>query len=111
VYPVPAVSTTICDTLSPLRIALAVAPDPPPPLKVTVGSLVYPEPLEVTVMAVTKPAVTVATAVAVSPAKQRHAMSQTSETSAVMWAEFIFGMRKNSGSQKTSAGPNQGAIA
>jgi len=57
VYPLPAVSTTTSDTLSPLRIALAVAPLPPPPVIVTVGSLEYPEPPEVTVMPLTKPAV------------------------------------------------------
>jgi hypothetical protein len=57
--------------LSPLRIALAVAPLPPPPLRVTFGSTVYPDPPEVTVMPLTKPAVIVATAVAVSPAKAR----------------------------------------
>jgi hypothetical protein len=70
-YPLPAVSTKVNATLSPLRIALAVAPLPPPPLRVTAGSLVYPEPPEVTVMPVTKPAVIVATAVAVSPAISR----------------------------------------
>jgi hypothetical protein len=57
--------------LSPAKIAFALAPLPPPPLKVTAGSLVYPDPPEVTVMALTKPAVIVATAVAVSPAKAR----------------------------------------
>ena len=71
VYPLPAVSTKINATLSPLRIALAVAPLPPPPLKVTAGSLVYPDPPEVTVIPVTYPAVTVAIAVAGSPASNR----------------------------------------
>ncbi|MCG3775063.1 MAG: hypothetical protein JW395_1891 [Nitrospira sp.] len=70
-YPLPAVSIEGNATLSPLQIALAVAPLPPPPLRVTAGSLVYPDPPEVTVMPVTKPAVIVATAVAVSPAKAR----------------------------------------
>ncbi|WP_461786422.1 hypothetical protein [Prosthecobacter sp.] len=64
VYPLPAVSTKINATLSPAKIAFALAPLPPPPLKVTTGSLVYPEPPEVTVMPVKKPAVIVATAVA-----------------------------------------------
>jgi len=71
VYPLPAVSTSTSDTLSPLRIYLAVAPLPPPPVIVTVGSLEYPEPPEVTVMPLTKPAVTVATAVAGSPLRHR----------------------------------------
>jgi hypothetical protein len=71
VYPLPAVGTKVNATLSPLRMALAVAPLPPPPLRVTAGSLVYPDPPEVTVMPVTKPAVIVATAVAGSPAKAR----------------------------------------
>ena len=64
VYPLPTVSITTPATLSPLRMDLAVAPMPPPPVIVTSGSLVYPDPPEVTVMVVTKPAVTVATAVA-----------------------------------------------
>jgi hypothetical protein len=58
-------------TLSPLRIALADAPLPPPPIRETAGSLVYPEPREVTVMTVTYPAVTVAVALACSPADNR----------------------------------------
>ena len=40
--PLPAVSTKINATLSPLRMALAVAPLPPPPLRVTAGSLGVP---------------------------------------------------------------------
>ena len=70
-YPLPAVSTIMRETLSPVRIALAVAPEPPPPEIVTAGSLTYPEPLAVSVMPVTKPAVAVATAAACSPASTR----------------------------------------
>jgi hypothetical protein len=80
VYPLPEVRTTTSDTVSPLRTALAVAPEPPPPLSVTAGSWVYPDPAKVTVMAVTVPAEIVATAVAVCPATQRQARSQTTET-------------------------------
>jgi hypothetical protein len=68
VYPLPAISTTMAATLSPAMIAFALAPLPPPPVRVTTGSTVYPDPPEVTVIAVTNPAVTLARAVAGSPA-------------------------------------------
>ena len=48
-------------------LAVAVALDPPPPLIVTVGAVVYPDPAFVTVMADTLLETTDATAVAVVP--------------------------------------------
>jgi hypothetical protein len=53
VYPLPADNTKTSATLSPLKMALAIAPEPPPPLSVTDGSLEYPDPPVTTVMAVT----------------------------------------------------------
>jgi hypothetical protein len=58
----------MANTLSSAKIAFALAPLPPPPLKATAGSAVYPDPPDVTVIAVTNSAVNFASAVAFSPA-------------------------------------------
>ena len=47
--------------------AVALAPVPPPPVKLTVGALVYPEPQLVTTIPVTLPPDTVAVATAPDP--------------------------------------------
>jgi hypothetical protein len=46
--------TIILDTTAPVRTAIAVAPDPPPPENETVGALVKPEPPAVTVTLATE---------------------------------------------------------
>jgi hypothetical protein len=51
----------------PDKLAVAIAPDPPPPEIVTIGGALYPDPGFVTVSAVTSPFKIVAVAVAVVP--------------------------------------------
>ena len=55
-------SVIVIVSIGPRAIADAVAPEPPPPVIVTVGTEVYPEPPSITVMPVTEPFVICAVA-------------------------------------------------
>jgi hypothetical protein len=47
VYPVPLVTTLSEVTTPPAMFAVAVAPEPPPPVISTCGAFTYPEPPEI----------------------------------------------------------------
>ena len=63
--------------MGPLQIGSAVAPEPPPPVIVTVGRLVYPLPALVTVIPVTAPLVICAVADACEDAGAPPPVSET----------------------------------
>src|SRR3954452_15197757 len=65
VYPEPPAATVKPVTAPPLIVAVAVAPEPPPPLIVTTGAELYPRPPYCSVIEPTAPEVSTATPAAV----------------------------------------------